>query len=122
AIFYIGPRQMLTETPVSAEGTFATGTPRNLFPIRGRAPISSSDLFTYDVALDGKRFLVNQYVRPEQPAPLNVVLHESGSASNVRLTYRPYNFFALSCSTIRASCEARSRAISPSRIICVSAI
>jgi hypothetical protein len=49
--------------------------PRELFPIRARAPISSTDLFTYDVAPDGKRFLVNQYVRPEQAPPLNIVLH-----------------------------------------------
>jgi hypothetical protein len=43
--------------------------------IRGRAPISDSDRFTYDVAPDGKRFLVNQYVKPEQPAPLTILLH-----------------------------------------------
>jgi hypothetical protein len=51
------------------------GAPGNLFPIRARAPISSTDFFTYDVSPDGKRFLVNQYVKPEQVAPLNILWH-----------------------------------------------
>jgi WD40 repeat protein len=75
AIYYIDPRQMLTEAAVNTTGTFSTGTPREMFAIRGRAAISSTDLFTYDVAPDGKRFLVNQYVRPERAAPLNIILH-----------------------------------------------
>src|SRR5438309_6489063 len=41
AIFYIGPHQMLTETAVSTDGTFSAAAPRDLFPIRARAPISS---------------------------------------------------------------------------------
>jgi hypothetical protein len=53
---------------------FATGTPAPLFQIRGRAPISSTDIFTYDVAKDGKRFLVNRYVKPEHVAPLTILL------------------------------------------------
>jgi eukaryotic-like serine/threonine-protein kinase len=78
AIYYIGPKQMLTEVAVTAEGTFSTGTPRPLFQIHPRAPISSTDLFTYDVTADGKRFLVNQYVKPEEPLPLNIILHATG--------------------------------------------
>src|SRR5262249_16111393 len=38
------------------------------------------------------------------------------------LVSRPYNSFALSCSTMCANCDARSRVISPSRIIPVRAI
>jgi eukaryotic-like serine/threonine-protein kinase len=76
AIFYIGPKQMLTEVAVSTEGTFSTEPPRELFPIRARAPISSTDLFTYDVTSDGMRFLVNQYVKPEQAPPLSIVIQE----------------------------------------------
>jgi hypothetical protein len=37
--------------------------------------ISSTDVFSYDVSGDGKRFLVNRYVRPERVAPLTIVLH-----------------------------------------------
>jgi Tol biopolymer transport system component len=75
-IFYIAPGGMLTAVPVSAgaEG-ISTGAAAPLFRIHGRAPISSTDLFTYDVAPDGKRFLVNRYLRPEHPTPLTIVLN-----------------------------------------------
>jgi len=81
AIFYIGPKQMLTEADVSTEGTFSTSPPRDLFPIHPRAQISSTDLFTYDVTADGKRFLVNQYVKPERVPPLNIVLHAAAPSA-----------------------------------------
>jgi len=46
-----------------------------LFQFHGRAPISSTDLFTYDVAKDGNRFLVNRYVKPDHIDPLTIVLN-----------------------------------------------
>ena len=73
-IFYIGPGGKLMAVPVNSGSVFATGTPAPLFQIRGRAPISSTDIFTYDVAKDGKRFLVNRYVKPEHVAPLTILL------------------------------------------------
>jgi hypothetical protein len=74
-IFYIAPSGMLMAVPVNGESIFATGTPAALFQIRGRAPISSTDVFTYDVGKDGKRFLVNRYVEPEHVAPLTILLN-----------------------------------------------
>ena len=74
-IFYIGPKGMLTAVKVSTEGTFSTGAASPLFQVRGRAPISSTDLFTYDVARDGKRFLVNRYLKPDYVQPLTVLLN-----------------------------------------------
>jgi Tol biopolymer transport system component len=74
-LFYIGASGMLTAVPVITGTSFSAGTPTPLFQIHGRAPISSTDAFTYDVAKDGKRFLVNRYVKPEQIAPLNIVLN-----------------------------------------------
>jgi len=75
AIFYIGPRQMMTESAVNTDGAFSAGSPHELFAIRGRAAISSTDLFTYDVTRDGTRFLVNQYIKPERAAPIHVLLN-----------------------------------------------
>jgi hypothetical protein len=66
---------MLMAVPVSGESGFSTGTPVPLFQIHGRAAISSSDVYTYDVAKDGKRFLVNRYVKPERVVPLTILLH-----------------------------------------------
>ena len=73
-IFYIGPNGMLMAVSVNGANTFVTGTPAALFQIRGRAPISSTDVFTYDVTKDGKRFLVNRYVSPEHIPPLTILL------------------------------------------------
>ncbi|MGA9526504.1 MAG: protein kinase [Terriglobales bacterium] len=73
-LFYIAPNGMLMAVPVNGESIFATGTPAALFQIHGRAPISSTDIFTYDVAKDGKRFLVNRYVKPEHVPPLTILL------------------------------------------------
>ena len=74
-IFYLGPKGMLMAVPVSGESGFSTSTPAALFQVRGRAAISSTDVFTYDVAKDGKRFLVNRYAKPELVAPLTILLH-----------------------------------------------
>ena len=73
-IFYIGPNGMLIAVSVNGASAFVTGTPAPLFQVRGRAPISSTDVFTYDVAKDGKRFLVNRYVKPEHVPPLTILL------------------------------------------------
>jgi len=80
-IFYISPSGMLMAVPVGSDGGFSTGTPAPLFQIHGRAPISSTDAFTYDVTKDGKRFLVNRYVSPEHVPPLTILLNTAESDS-----------------------------------------
>lgn len=74
-IFYIGAKSTFTAVPVSTEGTFSPGNPVPLFQSQLRAPVSSTDLFSYDVTKDGQRFLVNRYVKPQQVAPLRIVLN-----------------------------------------------
>jgi eukaryotic-like serine/threonine-protein kinase len=81
-IFYLAPAGMMTAVPVSTVGAFSTGTPSSLFQFHGRAAISSTDLFSYDVTKDGKRFLVNRYVKPEKITPLTIVLNASPKSSN----------------------------------------
>ena len=76
-IFYVDPKGMLTAVPVNAGETFSAGAASPLFQIHGRAPISNTDLYTYDVSRDGKRFLVNRYVKPDHVQPLMVVLNAS---------------------------------------------
>src|SRR5215831_8327607 len=48
-IFYLAPASMMTSVPVSTLGAFSTGTPTSPFQFHGRAPISSTDQFSYDV-------------------------------------------------------------------------
>ena len=74
-LYYIGPSEMLTAVPITSEGSFSSGTPVPLFQVRGRAFVSSTDLFTYDVSRDGKQFLVNRYLKPDHPNPLTIVLN-----------------------------------------------
>ncbi len=74
-MFYVGPHGELTAVEVNAGGTFSAGMPVKLFPFHGRAMISSTDLSAYDVTKDGKKFIVNRYVKSESVAPLTVVLH-----------------------------------------------
>jgi eukaryotic-like serine/threonine-protein kinase len=78
-IFYIDPKGILTAIPVNAGETFSTGTATPLFPLHGRAPISNTDVFSYDVSKDGKRFLVNRNVKPDHVEPLTVVLNATGT-------------------------------------------
>ena len=80
-LFYLGTGGMLTAVPVSTVGGFASGTPISLFQFRGRAAISSTDVFSYDVTKDGKRFLVNRYVRPVRIDPLTILLPVGASSS-----------------------------------------
>jgi Tol biopolymer transport system component len=81
-IFYLAPGGMMTAVPVSTIGTFSSGSSVALFQLHGRAPISSTDIFSYDVTKDGKRFLVNRYVKPERMTPLTVVLNAGTKSPN----------------------------------------
>jgi len=77
-IFYIATSGFLNAVPVSAAEGFSSGVPVPLFQVHGRAPVSTTDMFTYDVAADGQRFLVNRYVKPEHIAPLTILLNAPG--------------------------------------------
>ncbi len=79
-IFYLDPKGNLVSVAVNSEGSLSTGAPTPLFQTHARATVSSSDLFTYDVTPDGKRFLVDRYVKPAQTPPLNIILHATTGA------------------------------------------
>ena len=74
-IFYQGPTGTLTAVPVNTQSAFSTGNPVPLFQIHGRFQISSTDMFTYDVSQDGRRFLINRYVKPDYVSPITIVLN-----------------------------------------------
>jgi eukaryotic-like serine/threonine-protein kinase len=80
-IFYIGPKNMLMAVSSNDEGTFSAGNPTPLFQTQLRAQVSSTDLFSYDVAKDGQRFLVNRYAKPQQVAPLHIVLNATSGVA-----------------------------------------
>jgi len=74
-LFYIAPDGVLMAVTVREGASFDADVPRPLFPLRRREPISSVDLFSYDVAPDGQRFLVNTDVGDPTTPPLTIVLN-----------------------------------------------
>ncbi|MBV8553720.1 MAG: serine/threonine-protein kinase [Acidobacteriaceae bacterium] len=78
-LFFIGEKEMLMSSPISAGDTFSSGTPQPLFQVHSRAPISNTDLFSYDVSKDGERFLVNRYVKPAYVPPLEITLNATAA-------------------------------------------
>ena len=79
-IFYIGGKATMTAVTVNTEGGFSTGSPTPLFQTQFRTPVSSTDLFGYDVTKDGQRFLVNRYTKPSQAASLHIILNATSPA------------------------------------------
>ena len=65
----------LMAVDVKAGSTFEAGAARPLFQTRRREPISTGDLYSYDVSADGQRFLVNTDVGETTSSSLTVVLN-----------------------------------------------
>jgi len=74
-IYYLDPHGTLIAVPVTTDPGLSTGPASLLFATYSRPYVSSTDLFTYDVSNDGKRFLVDRYYRPAAIPPLNIVLN-----------------------------------------------
>ena len=67
-----GDKMMAVE--ITTQPTFTAGSPRLLF--EGSYSFSANNSTSYDVSLDGQRFLMVQSVEPEQaPTQINVVLN-----------------------------------------------
>ena len=60
---------------VTTEDSFKAGSPVALFQPHRRQPVSSQDVFSYDVTPDGQRFLIATKVDVGNPAPLSVLLN-----------------------------------------------
>jgi Tol biopolymer transport system component len=74
-LFYLAPDGNLMAVEVKAGATFEAGSATALFQTRRRVPVSSTDMFSYDVSADGQRFLVNTDVGEVASTPLTVVLN-----------------------------------------------
>ena len=80
-VFYLDTKGMLMAVPVVGSGPmFSSGTAQPLFRVRTRAPISNTDVFSYDVSKDGSRFIMNRYVKPSSVPPLDILLNATASA------------------------------------------
>src|SRR4051812_1815486 len=71
-LFFISPAGKLMATPVTTTDHFDAGTPVALFETHRRQPISSQDVFSYDVSKDGQRFLIADKSDKVDATPLSV--------------------------------------------------
>jgi Tol biopolymer transport system component len=74
-LFYLSAEGKMMAVPVTAGVSFEARSPVALFQTHRRQPISSQDVFSYDVSTDGQRFLVITKVDEVNTAPLSIMLH-----------------------------------------------
>jgi len=74
-LFYLSSDGRVMAAPVSTSIHFSFGTPVALFQANPKQPVSYLDIFSYDVARDGQKFLINTEVRPADAGPVSVLLN-----------------------------------------------
>jgi len=76
-LFYLSAEGKMMAVPVKIGASFEAGQPVELFQTHIRQPISAQDVFSYDVAADGQKFLINTKVDTTNSAPLSILLNWS---------------------------------------------
>ena len=76
-LFYLSGEGKIMAVPVKAGSSFEAGPLITLFQTHLRQPITSIDVFSYDVTADGQRFLINTRVDEPNAAPLSIILNWS---------------------------------------------
>jgi eukaryotic-like serine/threonine-protein kinase len=79
-LFYIAPDGELMAVEVQERESLEAGTARPLFATHRRQPVSSTDLFSYDVAADGQRFLINSPIAGQTSVPITLVQNWAAGA------------------------------------------
>ncbi len=74
-LFFLSPEGKMMAVPVMTGNSFEAGSPITLFQTHLRQPISSTDMVSYDVSRDGKRFLINTKVDEPNTTHLSIMLH-----------------------------------------------
>ena len=74
-LFYLSAEGKMTAVAVTTGARFEAGSPVALFQTHRRQPVSSQDVFSYDVSGDGQRFLIATKVDETNAAPLSVLLN-----------------------------------------------
>jgi Tol biopolymer transport system component len=74
-LFYVSVDGKLMAVAVSTDASFKAGSPVALFQTHRRQPVSSQDVFSYDVSSDGQRFLIITKMDEANAAPLSVLLN-----------------------------------------------
>ena len=74
-LFYVSAEGKMMVVAVKTGASFEAASPVALFQTHRRQPVSSQDVFSYDVSGDGQRFLILTKMDEANPAPLSVLLN-----------------------------------------------
>ena len=74
-LFYVSADGKMMAVAVTTGVSFKAGSPVALFQTYRRQPVSSQDVFSYDVSGDGQRFLIATKVDEANAAPLSILLN-----------------------------------------------
>jgi Tol biopolymer transport system component len=74
-LFYLSAEGKMMAVAVKTGASFEYSSPVALFQTHRRQPVSSQDVFSYDVSGDGQRFLIATKVDEANAAPLSVLLN-----------------------------------------------
>jgi dipeptidyl aminopeptidase/acylaminoacyl peptidase len=74
-LFYLSPEGKLMAVGLKTGASLKAEPPVALFQTRRRQPVSSFAVFSYDVSVDGQRFLVITKVDEGNAAPLSITLN-----------------------------------------------
>jgi Tol biopolymer transport system component len=74
-LFYLSPEGRMMAVAVTAGSSFKGASPVALFQTHRRQPVSSQDVFSYDVSGDGQRFLIATKMDEGNAAPLSITLN-----------------------------------------------
>jgi serine/threonine protein kinase/Tol biopolymer transport system component len=74
-LFFLSGEGKMTVVAVKTGSTFEAGPPVTLFQTHTAQPISTQDVFSYDVSGDGQKFLINTRVDEPNAAPLSIILN-----------------------------------------------
>jgi dipeptidyl aminopeptidase/acylaminoacyl peptidase len=72
-LFFVSPDGKLMASQVKLGASFEETAPVPLFQTRRRQKISSQDVFTYAVALNGTKFLFNTLMDQNEVPPLTII-------------------------------------------------
>jgi eukaryotic-like serine/threonine-protein kinase len=74
-LFYLSADGKMMAVAVKTGASFEASSPVALFQTHRRQPVSSQDVFSYDVSRDGQKFLILTKVDEANAAPLSVLLN-----------------------------------------------
>jgi Tol biopolymer transport system component len=74
-LFYLSADGKMMAVAVKTGASFEASSPVALFQTHRRQPVSSQDVFSYDVSGDGQKFLILTKVDEANAAPLSVLLN-----------------------------------------------